>query len=110
MTITERVTAVLENGPATAGEIAMATGLSKKQIEGVAFRMRKNGTFQRGTGGSERGQWSIMGQATPQAPTATNGEIIIGDLFEVAGTLSDGTWTIRSLEAPWTIYALKEVA
>lgn len=106
-TITERVMDVLEQRSATAGELVLETGLTKKQVEGVCFRLRNDGKLQRSQGGTATGVWSVVGQGPTRDPNA-NG-MGLGDLFEVAGTLTDGTWTIRSLDAPHTIYALKEV-
>ena len=106
--ITERVMEVLEQHSATAAELVLETGLTKKQVEGVAFRLRNDGKLQRGTGGTATGVWSVIGQGPTRAPANTNG-MGLGDLYEVVGTLKDGTWTIRSLDAPHTIYALKEV-
>lgn len=110
-TITQRVVDALEQGPATATKLAVTTGLTKKQVEGVAFRLKADGKLQRGPGGSSDGEWSIVGHTPTRVAVSTNGTngLGLGDLFEVAGTLADGTWTIRSLDAPHTIYALKEV-
>jgi len=109
-TITERVLEVLERGPATAEKIAVTTGLTRKQVEGVAFRLKADGKLRRGPGGSGSGEWNIVGHTPPtKAPTTSTNGLGLGDLFEVIGTLTDGTWTIRSLDAPHTIYALKEV-
>jgi hypothetical protein len=118
-----------ENRPVKRGEIQAVVGGSSSGISGALTRLNGNGVVQRNPDGTwiiiDRGEAKYLTEFTyhtknrpaskPEGPRVVgviekspNGEIRMGDLFEMIGRLPDGSRLVRTLDSG-TVYKLEEV-